>query len=79
MDDLKAKKCKPCEGDIDPLTVNQSKEFLRLINKEWILSEVMFITKMLLLSTRAFLHFYLVPRPGVFVQMQPLLCSAKEF
>ena len=39
MDDLKAKKCKPCEGDIDPLTINQSKEFLRLIDKAWILSE----------------------------------------
>ena len=38
-DNLSKRKCVPCEGGIEPLTREQSLNFLKKLNKDWILSE----------------------------------------
>ncbi len=33
--DLSTKKCKPCEGGVDPLTESEISNFKKMISKEW--------------------------------------------
>ena len=37
--DLSQKKCVPCEGGVDPLNKEESKELLKLLNDDWELTE----------------------------------------
>jgi 4a-hydroxytetrahydrobiopterin dehydratase len=39
MNDLSEKKCKPCEGGIDPLNREQAAELMKQLQAEWCLSE----------------------------------------
>lgn len=39
MKNLAEKKCKPCEGGVDPLTAEQSKALLKALHKDWVLVE----------------------------------------
>jgi len=38
-DDLAKRKCKPCEGGVDPLTKEQSEQLLRALHGDWQLSD----------------------------------------
>lgn len=38
-DELKNRKCKPCEGGVDPLTPTQSETLLRALHADWQLSD----------------------------------------
>ena len=35
MTDLLERKCKPCEGDVDPLTVEQADELMSALHPDW--------------------------------------------
>ena len=39
MEDLAKKKCRPCEGDVDPLTMEQAKELMGALHSAWSLDE----------------------------------------
>jgi 4a-hydroxytetrahydrobiopterin dehydratase len=39
MDDLLKRKCKPCEGGVEPLTLDQAKELMSAIHQDWMLGE----------------------------------------
>ncbi len=39
MNDLLQKKCEPCEGGVDPLSIDQSRELLSSLKTDWMLSE----------------------------------------
>ncbi len=39
MPDFADRKCKPCEGDVAPLTVTQAGEALRALHEDWSMSE----------------------------------------
>ena len=35
MEDFAGKKCKPCEGGVDPLTAEQAQEFMQALHHDW--------------------------------------------
>ena len=39
MIDLDKKKCVPCEGGLEPLSIDKSKSLLKMLATDWILSE----------------------------------------
>lgn len=39
MTDFAARKCKPCEGGVEPFSPGQAKEALRALHADWTLSE----------------------------------------
>ena len=39
MNDLSERKCKPCEGGVEPLTLGQSKELMSALHEDWMLAE----------------------------------------
>ena len=43
--DLSEKRCKPCEGGIDPLKKSEIKELRKLISDDWIITEDKKISK----------------------------------
>jgi len=38
-DKLADKHCKPCEGGVEPLSLDQSRELLRALHEDWMLSD----------------------------------------
>ncbi len=39
LNDLAAKKCRPCEGGVEPLTAAQAQDLMRQVHSDWTLSE----------------------------------------
>ena len=39
MDDLAQQKCRPCEGGVQPLSIERSRELLSLLDSGWTLSK----------------------------------------
>lgn len=39
MTDLRERKCKPCEGGVEPLTADQAQELMAALHPDWQLSE----------------------------------------
>jgi 4a-hydroxytetrahydrobiopterin dehydratase len=39
LEDLAKKRCKPCEGGVDPLTMEQAKELMGALHSAWSLNE----------------------------------------
>ena len=38
MEDLADKRCKPCEGGVDPLSAEQARKFMQALHEDWKLS-----------------------------------------
>ena len=39
MEDLAKRRCKPCEGGVEPLTTQQASEMMRALHKSWSLND----------------------------------------
>ncbi len=38
-EDLTKRRCKPCEGGVEPLSIEQARELMRALHPDWVLSD----------------------------------------